>query len=368
MKPSRHSEAPKLRGNNHSLGMIVWNGVYAIAHSDVLATLRELPSNEFDGLLCDPPYGLCFQAKTWDYNVPPYHVWHEALRVLKPGAPLLAFGGPRTFHRIASIVEDVGFELRDCFMWLFGSGFPKSQNVSLALDKEASTAPLSTKEKGGTHDVLAMPATPLARIWDGYSTTLKPAYEPIVLARKPLEGNLAQNVARWGVGGLAIDACRIGDRWPANLILDEGAGALLDASVAPTHSVSGGPSRFFYCAKVSTKEREFGCEALPKRIASDLFRRKTGSAGIEHPRAGAGRGSGAHNHHPTLKPIGLTRWLATLIKPPSDTAQLLVPYCGTGSEMIGALQAGWSIVFGIERNAEYVQIAHARLGVWGEKR
>jgi site-specific DNA-methyltransferase (adenine-specific) len=294
--------------------------------------------------------------------------------------------------------------LRDCLTWLYGKGFPKSLNVANAI-WDTESIPIEKAEI-------------VAPCWEGYGTALKPAWEPVLLARKPLDGTVANNVATWGVGGLAIDACRIGDeggtrkinperresvtaygnglgggglepidagRWPANLLLDEGAAELLDASVAPTKSVpyrenkadgavlplskrsaggysdSGGLSRFFYCTKVSTKERELGCESLPAKTAGECTDREDGSASLESPRSGAGRTGGAKNHHPTLKPNALTKWLASLIKPPTEDAALLIPYSGAGSEIIGALQAGWPLVFGIEGEEDYVKIAHARI-------
>jgi hypothetical protein len=508
-------------------------GEHHIAHGDVLETLRELPDNSFDGLLCDPPYGLRFMGKRWDYDVPSVEVWRECLRVLKPGAALLSFGGSRTFHRIAVGLEDAGFELRDCLTWLYAKGFPKSANVSLHLDKRRddtedvrrvcrflraamenvgatsrqlgeafgvhsrlidhwaardtdSQPNLPTWEqwlelkallafgdsqdaevwrlngrkgepgeawKGaeviGEHEgetpgftghrfssrdaLIRAPATELARQWEGYGTALKPAWEPIILARKPLDGTIAANVERWGVGALAIDACRLErdpddvsgysqrqappgpnvamsganypreakpdaeGRWPANVALDEGAAAALDAAVGNRPSrksvtrngggnaggpvfdgrtgtarpdsgrdENGGPSRFFFSAKVSTKEREFGCDALPRKSAGEATGgREEGSAGLSSPRAGAGRTSGARNHHPTLKPLALARWLASMIKPPTPDCALLVPYSGAGSEIVGALQAGWPLVFGIEGDADYIQIAHARIAAWG---
>jgi hypothetical protein len=434
-------------------------GEYAIAHDDVLTALRALPDASFDGALFDPPYGFKFMNKAWDYDVPSVEVFTELLRVLKPGAPLLSFGGARTFHRVACNIEDAGAELRDCLCWLYGKGFPKSQNVSLAIDKAAGAtrkvvgtrkltgnAAISTAEKGGTYGVqvgsvpaktvdVTAPATLLAQQWDGYGTALKPAWEPILLGRKQLDTTMAENISQYGCGPLAINACRIGleggtrkpddfvkaksdnaygdglnskgwlvpepidaGRWPANLLLDEDAAGILDAQVGTIKSRKsitrngggnqggpvfdkrtskakpdggytdeGGPSRFFYCAKVSTREREFGCDALPKRSAGEATGgREEGSAGLSCPRAGAGRTSGARNHHPTLKPIALTRWLASLIKPPTEGATLLVPYSGAGSEMIGALQAGWPCVFGIEGDADYVEIAHARIAAWSK--
>lgn len=426
-------------------------GEHAIARADVLAALKELPDCSVDGVLCDPPYGFRFMGKTWDYDVPSVEVWRELFRVMKPGAYLLSFGGARTFHRIAIGIEDAGFELRDCLMWLYGKGFPKSQDVSKAIDKAAG-AEREVVGPGKRHNSRAFgagegdadygtfaggvppvtaPATDLAAQWAGYGTALKPAWEPILLARKPLDGTMAENVARWGTGGLAIDACRIEahgrpalvgtgigyqttgtggsgssyaagttdeGRWPANLVLDDEAGAALDADVGNVpsrkavtrngggnqggalhtkrvgkvkpdsgYTDDGGPSRFFYCAKVSTREREHGCEHLPMHSAAEMTDSAEGAARLQSPRTGAGRTGGAHNPHPTLKPIALTRWLASLIKPPTEDATLLVPYAGVGSEMIGGLLAGWPTVFGIEGDFDdvgYVNIAHARIAAW----
>lgn len=387
---------------------------YVIELGDVIDVLEGYNDNAFDAVLCDPPYGLSFMGKKWDYDVPSVELWREVFRVLKPGAPLIAFSGTRTYHRMVVNIEDAGFEIRDQFAWMYGSGFPKSLNVGKALDSAAgaerpvvgtgkydarrprpvaeTNTPGAEYGFGPGHSLTA-PATPLAKQWDGYGTALKPAYEPAVLARKPLEGTVAENVAKWGVGGLAIDASRIegdtseffskttgkprsgaghahgygmgegfgGDaanppsplgRWPANVLLDEEAGALLDAQsgdrpgggqVKGNHSRksmyasnhvqpfdgyndSGGASRFFYCAKANKKERN----------------------------------SGGENNHPTVKPIALMEYLARLVMPPKPGA-ILVPFAGSGSEMIGALKAGWPAVLGIEREVEYVEIAGRRL-------
>ena len=422
----------------------------ALHTGDVVEVLRGVADNTFDAVLCDPPYGLSFMGKKWDYDVPSADLWREVLRVCKPGAPLIAFSGTRTYHRTVVQIEDAGFEIRDCIAWMYGSGFPKSLNVGKAVDAAAGaerpvigsrvltgSAAMSTAEKGGTYasntssagrtklvDVTGA-ATDLAKTWDGYGTALKPAFEPAVLARKPLEGTVAVNVAKWGVGALAIDAsrvatdwserpeswkrsghsakpdvdkiaapagaginCHAAGRWPANVILDEDAASALDAQTGEwrsnpggsrygigfkadvtcektktvSHSDTGGASRFLYCAKASREERELGCLDLPRRTAAEVTGSHEGAARLDSPRTGAGRTSGARNHHPTVKPVTLTRYLARLIMPPKPGA-ILVPFAGSGSEMVGAVLEGWPSVVGIEREAEYVTIARARLAL-----
>ncbi len=417
---------------------------HAIELGDVIEVLRGYQDNAFDAVLCDPPYGLSFMGKKWDYDVPSSALWAEVLRVCKPGAPLIAFSGTRTYHRTVVAIEDAGWEIRDQLAWMYGSGFPKSLDVSKAIDaaagavREAGRAnpnhrPVSGVQYEGTYSggntgaaTITAPATESARAWAGYGTALKPAYEPAVLARKPLEGTVAANVAKWGVGALAIDACRIeGEstkrqntaemgysggntsasyatgsdlgRWPANVLLDEEAGAILDAQTgdrpstltgradpkrrhaSPANSVdtrdsmfgneravsavyadSGGASRFFYCPKSNRKERDLGCEGLPLRSAAEMTDSEEGQARLDSPRTGAGRTGGARNHHPTVKPIALMTYLARLLLPPKPGA-ILVPFSGSGSEMLGCLAAGWPAVLGIERDSEYVAIAQARL-------
>jgi len=367
--------------------------VSVVHQADVLDALRAMPDNSCHGCLTDPPYGLSFMGHQWDHGVPSTEVWREVLRVLRPGAHLLAFGGTRTFHRLACAIEDAGFEIRDCMSWLYGSGFPKSLDVGKAVPEFA-----------------------------GHGTALKPAWEPIIVARKPLEGTVAQNVQRWGCGALAIDASRVPGladkpggrirsvrhfdghetgradkdapepnplgRWPANVILDEEAGAALDAqsgtlrnggqnATSASHSPrgssglsltkgtarpgdSGGASRFFYCAKASRAERDAGLEGA---VASggEATHRKDDSPGTRSPRAGAGRNGGSRNVHPTVKPLALAAYLARLILPPVEGTRLLVPFCGSGSEMIGGLRAGWSHVEGIDSWDVAVRIARARL-------
>ncbi len=336
---------------------------FQIVHGRMEDILRLLPDNVFDAILCDPPYGYKFQGKKWDYQVPPVDQWTEALRVLKPGGYLAACGGPRTYHRLVVNIEDSGFEIRDYIEWIYGSGQVKST-------PEAMTAP-------------------------GYRPALAPGHEPICLARKPLEGTLAQNFARWGTGCLAIDNGRgEGGRWPKNVALDEDAAAELDSLVGecpstltgradpdethdnPGHNDgqswfgggdsrvyadSGGPSRFFYVAKCNRKERDLGCDDLPLVSPGAATARKDGQAGLKNGRAGAGRTRGVRNFHPTVKPVALTTWLATLLLPPGPGRNLLVPYSGSGSEVAGGLRAGWSSVLGIEMEAAYIPIATRRI-------
>lgn len=332
-----------------------------IHHGDCLEVLRTLPDNSVDAVVTDPPYGLSFMGKRWDYDVPSVEVWAECLRVLKPGGHLLAFAGTRTQHRMAVRIEDAGFEIRDMIAWVYGSGFPKSHN--------------------------------LKDDWQGWGTALKPALEPITVARKPLIGTVAENVLTHGTGALNVDGCRVacdwqaerGDawlrsgkqvtqdswqgpntkqagstcadrvspqgRWPANLIhdgsdevvglfpktapskaaarggsnpnpMDWGNGRS-DGQIVKGHNDNGGnAARFFYCAKASKADRE------------------------------------ANKNHPTVKPTALMQYLCRLVTPPGGT--VLDPFMGSGSTGKAAMLEGFQFI-GIEREAEYVAIARERI-------
>jgi site-specific DNA-methyltransferase (adenine-specific) len=231
-------------------------------NEDCLVAIKELPENSVDSIVTDPPYGLSFMNKKWDYDVPSTEIWEECLRVLKPGGHLLSFGGSRTYHRMAVRIEDAGFEIRDQIMWIYGSGFPKSYNIGKAIDKI----------QGNEREVVG---EKVRGEFEGYGTALKPAHEPLVLARKPFKGGVADNVLEWGTGGLNIDESRVGEgtgetktitqkgakfktwsddpletrwheqgfnksegnsyevkdlgRFPANVIFDEAAGEILDS-------------------------------------------------------------------------------------------------------------------------------------------
>lgn len=405
---------------------------YELHLGNCLEVMKGMPDSSVDSIVTDPPYGLSFMNKKWDYDVPAVEVWAECLRVLKPGGHLLAFAGTRTQHRMAVNIEDAGFEIRDMvsflydtnetaralieslspeqiklldasfgrdgmMAWTYGSGFPKSRNIA-ALDMDGEDA----------------------EEWQGWGTALKPALEPITVARKPLDGTIAANVLAHGVGALNIDGCRVPTdeqlsagaggllsnvrddkpypegngfeqsalgRWPANLIHDgsdevlatfpakAGAAAPVrgtEASMASTGSVtgkrarvkgafhgdSGSAARFFYCPKVTKRERDEGLEDLEQTDATEMVNRKAGSVGINTPAAGAGRTSGAKNKHPTVKPVDLMAYLLRLVTPPGGIT--FDPFMGSGSTGVAAMREGFQFI-GIEMDPEYLSIAEARI-------
>jgi DNA modification methylase len=503
---------------------------YKILHGNNLDILPTLADNSIDSIVTDPPYELGFMGKKWDSSGIAYSVelWQQCLRVLKPGGHLLSFGGTRTYHRVAVAIEDAGFELRDSIAWLYGSGFPKSLDVSKAIDKldaanlrlqrnfqftawmkstgitarqidditntkmgshytthptqpTIATAELFDKlrpylpeipenieklvaertvesenyknrevigQKQGSKSVdsgghgivpggitepveldITAPATPEAQQWQGWGTALKPAFEPVIVARKPIEGTVANNVLKWGTGGLNIGGSRIGSdgggtqcsqrdkegnctghqeannslgggvmrhgsntisgRWPANIILDPYTAELLDEQSGETKSGnikphasknsstiygngsgfqpditgshigdSGGASRFFYVAKASKRDRNEGLEKLLDTTAADMVDREPDSAGMNSPRAGAGRTSGAKNFHPTVKPTSLMEYLIKLVTPPQGI--VLDPFTGSGSTGKAAILQGFDFI-GIEMTEEYLPIIEGRL-------
>jgi DNA modification methylase len=374
---------------------------YDIREGDCLSVMAAMPDASVDSIVSDPPYGLAFMGKQWDHGVPGVPFWAEALRVAKPGAYLVAFGGTRTYHRLTCAIEDAGWEIRDCLSWLYGSGFPKSHDVSKAIEANILTGRSDSQVTGDGRSRLPgqhfkefrranapkadfTPTTDLAREWQGWGTALKPAWEPIILARKPLIGTVAANVAQYGTGGINVDGCRIatdenlnggayakdatarhdgtenwrykrgevGDfeqpsgRWPANVVLDEEAAGMFPES------------RFFYTAKASRKEREAGLEGMPEREAP-----KQGGAPIGREASIELRGGNIRmsNHHPTVKPIALMRWLCRLVTPPNGL--VLDPFTGSGTTGCAAVLEGFRFV-GIEREAEYVEIARKRVAHW----
>jgi len=408
--------------------------VIDLRHGDCLQVLKELDDCSVDSIVTDPPYGLSFMGKGWDYDVPTVDIWRECVRVLKPGGHLLAFAGTRTQHRMAVNIEDAGFEIRDMIAWVYGSGFPKSLDVSKAIDKrggqsvawfgpwfrkwreqngitQKQVSALFPSKTGGLTGCVAnwelgfnlptpeqfnlirdtfglpfesveaaerevvgqkawtnsaahflpgedhtervklditAPATEAAQQWDGWGTALKPALEPITVARKPFKGTVANNVLEHGTGAINIDGCRVATdestqrpcgpnsdhaqqfkgtkggmrgqpagtgRWPANLI-HEGSDEVVE--------LLGDAARFFYCAKANKKDREEG------------------------------------NSHPTVKPTDLMAYLCKLVTPPGGV--VLDPFMGSGSTGKAAVREGFSFI-GIEREVEYFQIAEKRVQV-----
>lgn len=410
---------------------------FEIKHGDCLEVMRGMPDNSVDAIVTDPPYGLSFMGKKWDYDVPSVEVWSECLRVLKPGGHLLAFAGTRTQHRMAVRIEDAGFEIRDMIAWVYGSGFPKSLDVSKAIDKAAGAerevigsgkgrTGAAAQPNGGSsfsddsyqwpgdYDITT-PATDAARQWQGWGTALKPALEPITVARKPLVGTVAENVLEHGTGALNIDGCRVATsdnqsrprgtfphsddswgngrseevsasheagRWPANLIHDGSeevlagfpqssvTGKRSDKSKAATvdgttwgtdnhqsteYTDTGSAARFFYCAKASKADRDEGLS----NPATPFVQFQTGNGASGKPSSlSEGRNTEYRNHHPTVKPTALMRYLCRLVTPPGGT--VLDPFTGSGSTGRGAVLEGFSFI-GIEREAEYIPIAEARI-------
>lgn len=366
---------------------------YKIINDDCLNGMKTFNDNHFHSSVTDPPYGLNFMGKNWDHGVPNKIYWEEVYRVLRPGGYLLAFGGTRMFHRLMVEIEDAGFEIRDTIMWVYGVGFPKGHNIG--------------KSTG-------LPE------WQGWNTNLKPAWEPIIVARKPVESSVAQNAIKYGTGGMNIDGCRVGEsggtiqdsfsneylgqdtinfghkrgiihkidkgRYPANLIHDgsdevlkhfpdAGGGygkkgsfkntnladqgheyKLKETGQTVGYGDSGSAARFFYCAKASIKDRNEGCEMFEPQVGPKQF-----NEGMENKLRSDGtvinEAIKHKNHHPTVKPTSLMRYLCKLVTPKDGI--ILDPFCGSGSTGKAAILEGFNFV-GIEKEADYAAIATKR--------
>jgi site-specific DNA-methyltransferase (adenine-specific) len=368
-------------------------------HGDCLDILRQLSDASVDAIITDPPYGLGFMGKAWD-DLPPGVEWaEECLRVLKPGGHLLAFGGSRTWHRLAVAVEDAGFEIRDSIAWLYGSGFPKSLDVSKAIDKAAGAAPESpnagkwnpqhntgSRSNWGEtqrHDWEA--ATPEAERWQGWGTALKPAFEPIVIGRKPLAGTVAANVLAHGTGALNIDASRVASdevgtprgerradeaawrfkggssgsgatssagRWPANVVLDESQAAELDEQSGTSTSRVGKPRGA--AAGDGWGMTATGAEYNDQGGASRFF--PTFRYQAKAPKRERPVVDGVA--HATVKPLELMRWLVRLVTPPGGV--VLEPFAGSGATVEACLLEGFRCI-AIEREAEYLPLINLRV-------
>ena len=410
---------------------------------DNMDSLKKLPDNSVDSVVTDGPYGLKFMSKRWDYDVPSVELWKEVYRVLKPGGHLLSFGGTRTYHRMVVNIEDAGFEIRDQIQWLYGSGFPKSHNIGKAVDKLQGNERVvvgklenyQNKSSGGANSHMMEDIKPRIDLditkgnsqYEGFGTAMKPAVEPICVARKPLsESTIAANVLKWGTGGINIDGCRIGTeekisgrvrtnntetyngawqeeddyeqhtegRFPANIIFDESAASMLDeqsglskSSKAKANRKSydgssyemtringvdegfndqGGASRFFYVAKVSKSERNMGLDGFEEKESNSIGSTYAGNQTTSKIGGNPDKPTEPKkNTHPTLKPVQLMAYLCRLVTPVGGI--VLDPFMGSGSTGISACLEGFRFI-GMEMNEEYFTIASARIEAYEKYR
>ena len=413
-----------------------------LINNDCIIAMKEMPDNSVDSIVTDPPYELGFMGKSWDSSGIAFNldVWREALRVLKPGGHLIAFSGSRTYHRMAVAIEDAGFEIRDQIMWVYGSGFPKSHNISKAIDKAAG-AEREVVGKGADYGHqddkeidqeygfkadynITAPATAAAKQWDGWGTALKPAHEPIVLARKPLIGTVANNVLTYGTGGLNIDGARVGSeggtardgkadqpnesgwenmrghgvaqlnsgRWPANFIHDgsdevvalfpdtkSGAvkpyqranrdsysGSMPAESTFNKEGDSGSAARFFYCAKASKRDRNEGLDGFQVIETQGGGGRPLENYGEDDEsqrlkKAASAYGAIKAARANTHPTVKPTDLMRYLCRLVTPPAGVVLdPFMGSGSTGKGAVLEGFDFI-GIDQSAEYVEIAKARI-------
>jgi len=411
---------------------------FTIKQGNNIDTLKTYPDNHFDSIVTDPPYGIEFLGKDWDSNTGAVETWQECFRVLKPGGYLLAFSAARTYHHLATNIEGVGFEIRDQLMWLYASGFPKAQDIGKAIQRrqgvekskpsKGMNAYPEDVKNGGNRGVNPgnitaedypdkkdeiIPTSPEAKQWSGWKTALKPAHEPIVMARKPFKGSAIDNVLTHGVGALNIDATRVGaEEMPIGA--HEQTRSLFDSnkkSAFADETVQGrfpsnvlgeveGYQKFFYCPKVSRKERHCGFEEkeIPalfgdvkgayvdgermavkhqeyqgnsKKKADPLAHIPTNPNGMLQDRYESGMQVGmyqdtkqnAGNNHPTVKPVELMKYLVKLVTPPGG--KVLDPFCGSGSTGMAAVELDYDFT-GCELDEDYVNIAETRIEAWYE--
>ena len=357
---------------------------------------------QVDSVVTDPPYELGFMGKSWDSTGIAFQkeTWELAYQLLKPGGYLLSFGGSRTYHRMAVAIEDAGFEIRDQLMWLYGSGFPKSHNIGKAVDKLQGNEredlgeyeqfgregrKSSGKAKFGAKGWETKPKIRLTKgnsEYEGWGTALKPAHEPVVMARKPLaENTVAENVLKHGTGGINVDGCRIpldGERPPSgsakrvyksNQYTDEktyGTNKTTPESGRyPANVIHDGLeqewARFFYCAKVSKNERNGGLDGFEtKKMGMSNGAQSNGEGYDKGQSIGLNRVIERKNTHPTVKPQVLMKYLCRLVTPKSGT--VLDPFMGSGSTGMAAKDEGFDFI-GIEQEKEYFEIAKQRIKI-----
>lgn len=384
------------------------NDSYKIYNGDMLDMLQVIEPESIDAIVCDPPYELGFMNKSWDSTGIAFkkETWQNCFEVLKPGGYLLVFGGSRTYHRIACAIEDAGFKIRDCIMYLYGCGFSKSYNIGLAIDKKngvesevvgvgksgcnSRAYPSEKPTTAGNYDIKKS-----QNEWQGWGTCLKPAYEPIIVARKPFKGSVVDNIIKYRVGGINIDECRVdatgeiigrnnpnnpfsgivhskntkgldttninNGRFPANVITDgseEVAKGMPNTTSTPIAEESA--MRYFYSAKASKKDRDEGLDAFEERKTTDGCIR----ANVETARKFGANSALRKNIHPTCKPTELMQYLVRLVSPKGAT--ILDPFMGSGSTGKAVMfenrerDANYKFI-GIELTDEYLPIAQARI-------
>ena len=389
---------------------------YQLLQGNNVATLKTFPENHFDSIVTDPPYGIDFLGKAWDSDTGSLETYQECLRVLKPGGHILAFSAARTYHHLATTIERAGFEIRDQIMWIYSSGFPKSQDVGRQLHKKANGKPdkqrfdpaimiqtgnnfkhpntgklyralpdingnkLAQSHEGNKYGVVYEEVIVVDNPWSGWGTQLKPAHEPIVMARKPLsEKNIAANCEKYGTGAINIDAARVGDdpMIVRHLKKDDGKAfthhgdgkknwdtyedvGTVDGRF-PANVIGEIPDyqKYFYCPKVSRAERHIGHEMPPP-----MFGNVEGAYGPDGNRMAVGldaRTGNVGNNHPTVKPIELMKYLIKLVTPPGGT--VLDPFNGSGSTGCAAVELDYEYT-GLELDPAYVEISRQRIEAW----
>ena len=370
-------------------------GIYAVGDQYVLCgdcveILRSFPDNSIDSIVCDPPYGIGFMGKDWDHSVPTEEWARECFRVLKHGGHIVAFGATRAIHRMVCALEDEGFEIRDMINWLYFSGFPKSMDISKQIDKMKGVEREVVGERdkleswqGGsfrardtgyeqTSIPITKPATEEAQYWEGWGTALKPAQEPAILCRKPIEKglNVSENVLKWGTGAINIDACRfgygdpcwVGDQNPVRdpRRSDGSMASGTDRSVTLpardyvenfAHDLGRFPANIYQCAKPSRSERETGLDDLPQKVSD-------GYMGAGETRLDGNPNPKRANFHPTVKPTKLMAWLCRLLTPKGGI--VLDTFLGSGTTGVSASMEGFKFI-GTEMNPEYCDIALQRI-------
>ena len=395
---------------------------YTILQGDNRETLKTLADNSVDAIVTDPPYGIDFLGKSWDANTGALETYQECLRVLKPGGHILAFSAARTYHHLAITLEQAGFEIRDQIMWIYSSGFPKSQDVGKSIDraagkKDPNYGSKKTKKQGNEtvgdfatgarcgkcnrtfnadiiKDCKEEPCgmrythqTEEGKQWAGWGTALKPAHEPICLARKPLKMSIAKNCQTYGVGALNIDATRVpyeseADKnsidhkvptaaWSGHTIAVDSyvKGAFEkvetnDIGRFPSNVLGEIPDyqKYFYCPKVSRKERHAGFDLtdIPTNPEGMLDK----GSGTRYIDGGKKEDTNIGNNHPTVKPVELMKYLIKLVTPPAGT--VLDPFNGSGSTGMAAVELGMTYI-GCELDPAYVEIAKRRIEAWNKQ-